>query len=121
MRRNRLASWVTSVLSCAAFAAVIASVGDASADDSTRVSKCVKYQQTQKETAIEVRLTSSCSIDLACSVTWKLACEGKEPTHEAKAFPLLAGDVGQVTASAARCGDAGWAIRGVRWSCKASD
>jgi hypothetical protein len=85
------------------------------------VSRCVKYVQRQKDDGLDLNLDSSCDMDLACSVSWVLSCEGSADRNEASAFELLAGTAYGVSASAGVCGDSGWSIKRVRWSCKAPD
>ncbi len=128
MRPKLAAPWAWCALSVAAIVLPLwvgapraANAQSKKKNPSTRqVSRCVHYSQKTTDTGLDVRLDSGCEMDLQCSVSWVLRCEGAAaPKHQAQAFPLLAGSVGAVSASSADCGDAGWAIQNVRWSCKA--
>lgn len=128
MRPKLPASWARCALSAAAIALPLwvgaprAAIAQSKQKNPSarQVSKCVKYSQKTTDDGVDIRLDSSCEMDLDCSVSWVLRCEGgKAPKHQAEAFPLLAGTAGAVSASSADCGDAGWAIQKVRWSCKA--
>lgn len=130
MRPKLPASWAWCALSAAAIAlplwvgaprtAIAQNKNQNKSSSARQVSKCVKYSQETTDDGVDIRLDSSCEMDLDCSVSWVLRCEGaKASKHRASAFPLLAGTAGAVSASSADCGDAGWAIRKVRWSCKA--
>ncbi|HUH04130.1 MAG TPA: hypothetical protein VML75_19165 [Kofleriaceae bacterium] len=85
------------------------------------VSRCVSYQQKQRDDGLDLNLDSSCEMDLRCSMSWVLSCQGKADLNEASAFELMAGTAYGVTASAGACGERGWSIKRVRWSCKAPD
>lgn len=85
------------------------------------VSRCVAYQQKQRDSGLELNLDSSCEMDLQCSISWVLSCEGSADRNEASAFELMAGTAYGVSASAGACGERGWAIKRVRWSCRAPD
>ena len=121
MRPTPMASWLACAL-VTAVSTVLVTGAPAAADKKTDATKCVKYGQKTRDSAIEIRLTSSCDIDLECSVSWTLTCSESSAKHKAgKVFPLIAGDVAEIEASALLCGDDGWSIRGVKWACKSTD
>lgn len=118
MRRGPTATVLACALATSACALAIAGT-DARAGDRKNVARCVSYSQSTKETSIEVRLTSTCDIDLECSVSWTLTCGGSRDRHRsAKVLSLVAGATEVVHARATRCGDQGWSIRAIKWTCR---
>lgn len=89
------------------------------------VSRCVKYRQDQRDTAIEIFLDNTCERDLSCSMSWSLTChreDGELERHRVdEAFELIDGTVHKVNASALSCGEDDWSISNVRWSCRTAD
>lgn len=121
MRRDRLASVLACALATGISTVMITGV-PVGADDKTNAARCVKYDQKTRDSSIDVSLTSSCKVDLECSVSWTLTCGGSKDKHKAgKVFPLIAGDTAVATASAAQCGEEGWSIRAIKWSCRTTD
>jgi hypothetical protein len=88
------------------------------------VGECVRYRQDQDDGGIGFTLRSSCSADLDCSISWNLRCDGDPAGGKrqgAQTFFLAAGSTGAAYASADACGDKGWSISQVRWSCRGSE
>jgi hypothetical protein len=116
MRPNRQAPWVICAL---AATLLIATAGTLSADDKkVPVNECVAYDQDDLDDGLSIRLASSCQVDLRCEIRWSLTCEGDKPKKEVSVFGLIADTSHKVEASAAACGEAGWQIDGVSWSCR---
>lgn len=120
MRPNRQAPWVICAL---ATTMLMISAGTLAAGDDKKVqvNECVAYDQDDLDDGLSIRLTSSCPVDLRCEVSWKLSCEGARAKKTTSAFGLIADTSHKVEASAAACGNAGWAINDVAWACRASD
>ena len=87
-----------------------------------KLSRCVEYSQEIGETAMTLGLANDCKKPLECTMTWFLACHrqnGKiERSRQSETFYLGDGTEHTVAASAAACGDDGWSIRNVRWTCR---
>jgi hypothetical protein len=67
---------------------------------------------------MNLRLSNRCGRDLQCSITWEVACQSEdEPRKAGSVFDLPAASTDGAYATAASCGDDGWEIRKVRWSC----
>jgi hypothetical protein len=86
------------------------------------VSSCVTFGQSDAGDAVNFRFVSTCEAPLSCGVTWTLQCESWEgkktaKTHDGVAFELESNASYLATASPATCGDDGWAIDDVSWSC----
>jgi hypothetical protein len=120
MRARTKAAWAGSALAVALFA-----VTSASAEPKqVNVSECVKYSQHQDDGGMDFGLKSSCAADLECSISWMLRCDGDaadQKRQEARAFMLPSGQTGSAYASADACGEKGWSITRVRWSCKGTE
>ena len=97
-------------------------IAPAAARAKTSVMRCVKYSQTQEDTAMALALESSCKLDLECTMTWSLRCHSEngktESRKESSSFTLDAGQSQTVVASADLCGEDGWSIGNVRWTCR---
>ena len=66
---------------------------------------------------------NTCSIPIDCSVSWRVVCapESKKrwAAHpETAKFAITDGGSESAEASAASCGDDGWTIDSVHWSCE---
>jgi hypothetical protein len=103
----------------------------ASADKQVKRSKgsvgdCASFDQKDSgDTSVDFTVTNSCTIAVECTVTWSLTCAPDSPKHRSKkfegaSFTLGTTEAKTTTASADRCGDAGWAIDDVSWSCAPS-
>lgn len=125
MRRGRIvAPWVMCALMLPALQQVRVAraagpdraVGAGGGGD--QVSTCVTLSQTERDRAVDIELASRCEAALSCRVRWSLVCDGdaKRRAH-ARTFALAPSRAHAVTASAAACGDGGWSVRDVRWSC----
>ncbi len=86
------------------------------------VSRCVKYTQAKTTDGISVQLDNRCGIELTCGVTWVLRCAAnpKQPHHAGDSFPLAKSAAHLSEATSSVCGDDGWEIANIRWSCRAA-
>lgn len=98
--------------------------GVARADRPTNVKRCVRFRQAIDREAQQVtlRLKSRCDAELACTIRWKVDCEGDaRDRHEARSFGLESGESEAIAAEASSCGEGDWGIVGVRWTCDTVD
>jgi len=136
MRTRTRATWIGSALALAlATTSIAPGARTAAAEpkapakprpkpDQVSVTACVKYAQRQDDGGINLSLRSACTADLECSISWALRCEGDaadQKRQEARAFTLMAGQTGGAYAAADACGDKGWTISAVHWSCRTAD
>jgi hypothetical protein len=119
MRTSCWTRWAISAL------ALSICVPVALADRGTKsVSTCASFNQADKgDDKVEFKLQSSCSVPLDCSISWRVVCapESKKRRAEhagATKLALLGGSSQTAEASAAVCGDAGWAFDSIAWSCQ---
>ena len=90
------------------------------------VGDCATFDQKENPDAtVDFTVTNACTIKVECSVTWSVTCAPDSPKrrsskHEGASFNLETSQAKTSTASAARCGDDGWSIDDVTWSCAPS-
>jgi hypothetical protein len=91
----------------------------------TRVSiaSCTSFDQRDRDDdGVDVVVSNQCEVRLACSVSWSLACvpaAGKtRRSQHGQAFSLAieASETTSITPEA--CGNDGWEIDNVSWSCQ---
>ena len=87
------------------------------------VATCALFDQVDREDeAVDLVIDNRCDAKLACSVSWTLACapgsRRAQRFARSTTFELDAGAEQATTASAAECGDDGWVIDDVVWSCR---
>lgn len=85
------------------------------------ISSCVNYDRTQADDGLTLSLDNTCNLDVECTLSWTLSCDagGKHPGSET--LGIGAGTESTAFASADECGDDGWRISGVKWSCQGAD
>lgn len=87
-----------------------------------RLSRCVKYSQEIGEADMTLALTNRCKQALECTMTWSLQChkddDEVEATERGETFDIARGKRYTVTASASLCGEDGWSIEDVSWTCR---
>jgi len=123
MRSLRRARWLAVAIALSTLAP------DALADDQPSkkkkrsVASCATFDQRDRsdDAGVELSIASTCEARLSCSIKWALTCSpgGKheKKTWEGAAFELDTGESQGATASASTCGDAGWEISSITWSC----
>jgi hypothetical protein len=89
------------------------------------VAECASFDQKDSgDTTVDFTITNACSINVECSVTWSVTCapdtKHRSRKQEGASFNLAATEVKTTQADASRCGDDGWAIDDVSWSCAPS-
>ena len=88
----------------------------------TSIASCASFRQADSgDATVDFTVTNSCPIELECTVTWSVTCapdsKRKSKKFEGSSFTLTTMDQRKTTATAARCGDDGWAIADVTWNC----
>jgi len=89
----------------------------------TPVSLCASFDQVDKDDAgVDLVVGNQCDVGLTCAVSWTLTCTprtGRATHNPARAsFALDTGGSQSTLASTAQCGNDGWVIDDVSWSCQ---
>ncbi|HUQ01270.1 MAG TPA: hypothetical protein VM261_02190 [Kofleriaceae bacterium] len=118
-------------LSCLTLAAFITALGSPAAAQAkkkkvkkkTPVSVCAHFDQVDKEDdGVDLVVANRCDVKLACSVSWTLTCTPHEGSssrsQHGAAFDLDTGADQSTLASPATCGNDGWTLDDVTWSCQ---
>jgi len=124
MRIARWARWAT----CALAVSICVPAIPALADRARRsVATCASFDQSDEhEARVAFTIHNTCSMPLECAVSWRVVC-APESKHRRSAHPAATslaisnGTSERTEASAAVCGDDGWVIDSVRWSCQADN
>jgi len=118
MRATRWARWATCALAISIYI-------PAAADRAKRsLSACTSFDQAEKgEDKVEFTIHNTCSIPIDCSVSWRVVCAPESKKRRAShpnlaKFAITDGQSQSTEASAAVCGDDGWSIDSVHWSCE---
>ncbi len=117
MRPTNWARWATCALA-------LSIAVPAAAGKHKSLSDCTSFTQDDKgDDAVELTIKNSCTIPVECSVSWKVVCAPESAKRRAvhpgsQKLSLVEGGVQSAEASAAVCGDAGWSIEGIEWSCQ---
>ena len=93
----------------------------ASAKKQRAIRRCVQYRQEQYDDGLKIRLKNQCELDIECTISWSVRCDQDGPETQRSKAEVLMIDRGMTDgayASAAACGDDGWRISRVRWSCR---
>ena len=90
---------------------------------SVDVASCVTCRQDDADDGVDFHLDSNCEVALDCSVTWTLRCQTREgkkgkKAHDGVAFALEPNASHLASASPQSCGEDGWIIDDVIWSCR---
>ena len=86
------------------------------------VAACTNFdQQDREDDSVDLVISSTCEVPVACSVSWSLVCApGTKHAHRSQhgeAFALTSSQTQSTNASAGTCGNDGWVIDDVVWSC----
>jgi hypothetical protein len=126
------ARWATFALAlCLAMPAQLAIADDKPAKTEKKkksLSECTSFDQRDRddETGVDFLINNSCTVPVACSMQWTLTCAPESKKRRSRKTDShdfrLAADAGvTLTASTDRCGDDGWSLDNISWSCAPSD
>jgi hypothetical protein len=121
----RSATW-TRWAACALAITICVPAAVALADRGTKksVADCTSFgQQDKDEDKVQFTISSSCTVPLDCAISWRVICapesKKRRAVHPGAAkFGLTNGGSQTAEASAATCGDDGWSIDSISWSCQ---
>jgi hypothetical protein len=88
------------------------------------IASCTSFDQQDKgDDRIEFTIRNSCTMPVDCSISWRVLCAPESRKRRAShpgATRLSVSNGGALTAeaSAAICGDDGWSIDSISWSCQ---
>ncbi len=95
----------------------------AAAESKKSLAACTSFAQADKgDDTVQFTVHNTCSVPVDCSITWRLVCapesKKRRASHAGAARLSLASNSLQTAdASAATCGDDGWSIEAISWSC----
>ena len=124
MRSTSWARWATCAIAISI--GVPAAFSSASADRSTKKSlaDCTSFDQEDKgDDKVEFTLKNMCTIPVDCAMSWRVVCapdsKKRRNVHTTSSkVSLESGATDKKEASASLCGDDGWSIDSVHWSCQ---
>jgi hypothetical protein len=117
MRSTRWARWATCALA-------ISITVPALADHKKSLSDCTSFAQEEKgDTTVELTIQNKCTIPVDCSISWRVVCAPESKKRRAvhagaSKLSLNEGAFSSAQASASVCGDDGWSIENIEWSCQ---
>jgi hypothetical protein len=121
----RAASTCVRWASCALALLILSiSADSADADHRKSLADCTAFDQNDRgDTNVAMTIRNSCSIPVDCELTWRVVCDPdskkRRSVHPGDAKLTISEGTSQTTeASAAVCGDGGWQIDSVGWSCQ---
>ena len=121
----RASKWARGASCALAIAISIGWISSAHGDRTPRtIASCTAFDQVEKgEDRVEFTIHNTCTIPLDCAVSWRVVCapesRSRRAVHPSSAkLSLSQGGASSAEASAAVCGDAGWTIDSVLWSCQ---
>jgi hypothetical protein len=118
MRTARWVRWATCAL------AVSICVPALAGGRSKSLTECTAFDQADKgEDKVEFTIHNTCSIPVDCAISWRLVCapdsRKRRSVHRGAAkLALDEGGMQSTQASASACGDDGWSIDTISWSCQ---
>ena len=94
------------------------------ADRTKSIADCTYFDQKDKDDdRVEFTVKNLCTVPVDCSMSWRVVCapdsKKRRAVHPSSAkFSLESGAVSSKEASADLCGDDGWSIDSIKWSCQ---
>ncbi|MBK9031125.1 MAG: hypothetical protein IPL61_07285 [Myxococcales bacterium] len=87
------------------------------------IADCTSFEQVDRvDESVDLVIANTCEVAVACSVSWTVTCApGTKRAHRhqhGSAFALATTQSQAANASAAVCGNDGWVIDDVLWSCQ---
>jgi hypothetical protein len=122
MRSLRRARWLTFAIALSFFTP--AALADSTRKKRRSIESCASFDQVDRadEDGVDFVVGNSCDIKLSCGVKWSLTCapggKKEKTTRHGAAFELEDGQTGGAEASTSECGNAGWEISNISWSCE---
>jgi hypothetical protein len=112
---------------CSLVAFLVAPVAADAPRPRRSLASCTAFDSRERgEAALELTVRNTCTMPIACTVSWQLICapqakKRRQVIPGSVAFTLASNNAHSTEASAAACGDDNWLINGVTWRCAASD
>ncbi len=123
MRSTTWARWATCALAISIF--VPAALADTARGASKKsLATCTAFDQLDKDdNTVAFTISNTCTIPVDCSISWRVVCapdsKKRRATHGGRAkLSLVHGGSSSAEASAAVCGDDGWTLDHIQWSCE---
>jgi hypothetical protein len=118
MRSTTWARWATCAL---AITITIPALAD---HTKKSLSECTTFDQTDKgDAGLEMTIHNSCSVPVDCTVAWRVVCAPESKKRRAvhpstTKLTLAEGGTSSAAATASICGDDGWSIDSIEWTCQ---
>jgi len=118
----RTATW-TRWAACALALSICVPVAFADRDTKS-ISTCTSFNQQDKgDDKVEFTINNTCTIPVDCTISWRLVCapesKKRRAAHAGAAKLALTNSSMQTAeASASVCGDDGWSLDNIQWSCQ---
>jgi hypothetical protein len=115
--KHRAITWATCALAISFCVPALADKAHKSLAD------CTFFDQADKgEDAVEFTIHNSCSIPVDCAISWQVVCapdsHKRRSLHPGSSkLALTDGGTQSAAASASVCGDDGWSLQSIQWSC----
>lgn len=116
----RTVSWVRGATCALAISIVVPALADR---PRRSLAACASFDQADKgDDRVAFTIHNTCTIPIDCAVSWRLVCapdaRKRRAVHPRSVKLAIADGTSQSTeASASICGDDGWRIDSVQWSC----
>ena len=121
MRSALWARWATCALAISIGIPAFPAFGG---DKRKSLADCTSFDQADKgDDGVQFTIHNTCTIPVDCAITWNLVCA--PDSHKRRAvhantskLSLTVGGAESADATTSTCGDAGWTIQDVQWSCQ---
>ncbi len=117
MRSTKWARWATCALALSICVPALA-------EHNKSLSDCTSFAQAEKgDTSLELTIQNKCTVPVDCTISWRVVCapdsKKRRAVHPgASKLALVEGAASSAEASASVCGDDGWTIEAIEWSCQ---
>ena len=87
------------------------------------IASCTTFDQRDRDDdGVDLVVANRCDVRLACSVSWSLTCRPatgrSRKSQHGQAFSLVTDSTESTAATPEACGNDGWEIDDVAWSCQ---
>jgi hypothetical protein len=119
----RTVSWVRGATCALAISIVVPAMADRPHRPPRSLAACTSFDQSDTgDDRVAFTIRNACTIPVDCAVSWRLVCapdaKKRRAVHPRSVKLAIADGTSQSTeASASICGDDGWIIDSVQWSC----